>query len=267
MYSEALENQDFAVRLLRSHLQSGNLSHAYILTGQNSPKTELARAFAAALNCEKQKFFQECDCNPCRKFETENHPDVHLAGEDLKVKSIKMEEVRNIIEQASYKPYEGKWKVFILLQAGRLTPDASNALLKTLEEPPAHTLFILTAESKMQFLETIQSRCFEIRMKPGAQALSEISALSFSGKTWEDFFEEQAAAQKDELKQTFDGLMAFFRRQMEELPSNNADVRRLKALDLLVEAKEALESNVNPKLTLTRLAVHFRKLNPEKATV
>ncbi len=267
MYSEALETQDFAVRLLRAHLQNGNLAHSYMLTGQNSPKTELARAFAAGLNCEKQRYFQECDCNPCHKFETENHPDIHIYGEDLKVKSIKIDEVRNMIEQAGFKPYEGKWKVFILLQAGRLTPDASNALLKTLEEPPAHTLFILTAESKMQFLETIQSRCFEIRMRPGAAALSEISALTIADKKWEDFFEEQSAGHKEEIKTTIDGLMAFLRRQLAESPAPDADARRLKAIDYLIETKDALDANVNAKLAMTRLAVHFRRLNPEKAGV
>lgn len=262
-----LEMQDFAVRLLRSHIETGRLSHAYLFTGQNTPKAELALAFAAAVNCEKKRSFTDCDCGSCHKLANQNHPDVKVLGEDLKLKSIKIEEIRKAIEEASFKPYEAKWKVFIILQAGRMTADASNALLKTLEEPPPHTLFVLTGESKMQFLETIQSRCFELRLKPESAGMTEISVLSFSDKKWEDFFEEQAAGQKDEIKTTLDGLIGFLRRQIEQGSEAPAAVRRLKALDAVLETKDALDSNVNPKLAMTRLAAVFRRLSPEKAAV
>src|SRR5207248_272507 len=113
-----------------------------------------------------EKYFDDCVCASCRKSEAGSHPDLHVLGKDLKLKSIKIEEVRDAIADAALKPYEGKWKVFVVLEAGRLTADASNAFLKTLEEPPPHTVFILTVETKAGLLETIQSRGFEVRLKP-----------------------------------------------------------------------------------------------------
>ncbi len=264
MFSEKLERQDFAVRLLRSHLEQNRMSHAYLLTGANSPKDTLALALAAAANCLNGRMFGDCDCASCHKVSTGNHPDIEILGEDLKIKSIKIEEIRKLTGGAGLKPYEGKWKVFILQQAGRLTPDASNALLKTLEEPPEHTLLILTAESRSQLLETIQSRCFEIRLKPETFEFKEASLLSISGKSWEEYLGEQSESQRGDVKELLDGLMGLFRRQISENPAAAGNVRRLRALDLLLETKDAIDSNVNSKLALTRLAVHFHRLTPEK---
>lgn len=259
MFSEIAERQSFAASVLKNHAQSGRVSQAYLLTGQTGSKGELAQSFAAALNCLEKKYFRECECVSCHKMQTDNHPDYHVLGEDLKVKSIKIEEIRKAIEEASLRPYEGQWKVFVILQAGRMTPDASNAMLKTLEEPPERTVFILTAESKQEMLETIQSRCFEIRMKPEPVPVQEIGVLAFSGKTWEDFFEEHAAGERSEIKETLDGLMNFFRRQITEAQDQTLSLPRIKAVDYLLQTKDALDSNVNPKIALTRLAMQFRK--------
>ena len=259
MLSEIAERQSFAAKLLKNHAENGRVSQAYLLTGPTGSKGELAKSFAAVLNCLEKKYFQDCECVSCHKMLTDNHPDYHELGEDLKVKSIKIEEIRKAIEESSLKPYEGSWKVFVVLQAGRMTPDASNAILKTLEEPPARTVFILTAESKTELLETIQSRCFEIRLKPEYVPVQEIGILAFSGKTWEDFFEEQAGSERSEIKEVLDGLMTFFRRQLAEQGDSTLSLPRLKAVDLILETKEALDSNVNPKIALTRLAMKFRK--------
>lgn len=259
MSSEIAERQSFAAKLLKNHVQNGRVSQAYLLTGQTDSKGDLAKSFAAALNCLEGRAFQDCECVSCHKMLTDNHPDFHLLGEDVKVRSIKIEEVRKAIEESSLKPYEGKWKVFVILQAGRMTADASNAILKTLEEPPLHTVFILTAETKQEMLETIQSRCFEIRLKPEFVPVQEIGVLAFSGKTWEDFFEEHSASERSEIKDVLDGLMTFFRRQIAEQTDSELSLPRLKAVDFILETKEALDSNVNTKLALTRLAMKFRK--------
>src|SRR5438094_110690 len=127
MFSEKIEAQDFAVRVLKSHIQKNRLAHTYLITGEKeSGKGDLALAFAVALNCEAEQYFEPCSCNSCRKSEAGNHPDLHLLGQDLKIKTLKIEEVRNVIAGASLKPYEGKYKVFVLFDAGRLSQDASN---------------------------------------------------------------------------------------------------------------------------------------------
>lgn len=267
MFSEKIEAQDFAVRLLKSHIQKKRLAHTYLFTGQKQAgKEDVAIAFAHALNCEKGQYFEACDCNSCRKCEAGNHPDLHILGEDLKVKTLKIEEVRNVIAGASLKPYEGKYKVYVLLEAGRLSQDASNAFLKTLEEPPEHTVFILTVESKARMLDTIQSRSFEVRFKPlpvEAGGVDEI-ASEIRGKRWEDYFEELGKSPKDELKGTLAGLMEHFRKRMES-PMVDDSYPYVRALDYLLDAQGSLDENANQKLMLSRLAMGFKKIGIPEA--
>ncbi len=262
MFSEKIEAQDFAVKLLKSHIRNKRLAHTYLFTGQKqSGKEDVAIAFARALNCEKERYFEDCDCNPCRKAEAGNHPDLHILGEDLKVKTLKIEEVRNVIAGASLKPYEAKYKVFVLLEAGRLSPDASNAFLKTLEEPPEHTVFILTVETKARMLDTIQSRSFEVRFRPLAADRSEPDDIvsEIGGKPWEDYFEELGKISKDELKGTLAGLMEHFRKRMGS-PVIEDSYPYVRALDYLLDAQGSLDENANQKLLLSRLAMGFKKI-------
>ena len=277
MHSEKIAAQEFAVRLLESHIKNERFASTYLLTGQKeSGKEELALALAAALNCEKTIYFQACECGSCHKIEGGTHPDVRCSGEDPKMRSIKIEEIRDILNAASLKSYEGKWKVFIFYSAEKLTADASNALLKTLEEPPPRTLFILTAESRSAILETIQSRSFEIRLKPLArtedEAIDDAFLKDLSGKTWEDFFDEYAGSGREEIKGMIDSLMRCFRDQSqgrgEFLKTGWSFKAMVRALDLLTQTKEALDANTNQKLLLSRLAMRLRKLqSPQPARV
>ena len=265
MPAEKIEAQDFAVRLLKSHVRKERLSHTYLLTGeQNSGRTDLALAFAAAINCEKDRAFEDCDCTPCRKAAAGNYPDLHVFGRDPKIKTIKIEEVRGVIAAASLKPYEGKYKVFVLLDADRLRQEAANAFLKTLEEPPARTVFILMAETRAGLLDTIQSRSFEVRLKPlSSNAPPENNILSeIQGKRWEDYLEGLSKIEKDELKITLTSLMAHFRERMRSpLLEERESYRYVQAMDYLLDAQAALADNANQKLLLSRLAMGFRKIN------
>ena len=118
MSSEKLQAQEFAVRVLKSHIATKRLAHTYLLTGnKDSGKDEVALAFAAALNCSESHSFESCGCIPCKKVAEANHPDVKCLGEDAKARSIKIEEIRTMIGETWLKPYEGKWKVFILKNA------------------------------------------------------------------------------------------------------------------------------------------------------
>lgn len=261
MLSEKIEAQDFAVRLLKAHIENNRLSHTYLLTGEKgSGKEDLALAFAYALNCEAKNYFRDCSCNACRKAEAGNHPDLHVLGEDLKIKTLKIADVRNVIGDAALKPYEGRRKVFVLLEADRLSQDASNAFLKTLEEPPPHTVFILTVETKAGLLETIQSRSFEVRLKPLNADTPEVDeiAAEIRGKRWEDYFEELGKQPKDELKGTFASLMEFIRRRMNS-PLIEDTYPYVRALEYLLDAQAALDDNANQKLLLSRLAMGFKK--------
>jgi hypothetical protein len=138
--------------------------------------------------------------------------------------------------------------------------------LKTLEEPPEKTIFILLVENRANLLETIQSRAFEIRLRPldQGQALHEgLQEIQndLKGKRWEDFFEEYASSSRIELGEVFDHLMVHFRNQLKEQTSS---ARNLKAIDLLLESKEALEANGNQKLILSRLSMQLKQTVPER---
>ena len=267
MFSEKIEAQDFAVRLLKSHIQKKRLAHTYLFTGQKqSGKEEAAIAFARALNCQKERYFESCNCDSYRKAEAGNHPDLHILGEDLKVKTLKIEEVRNVIAGAALKPYEAKYKVFVLLEAGRLSPEASSAFLKTLEEPPEHTVFILTVETKARLLDTIKSRGFEVRFRPLGVDGSEVDEIvsGIRGKRWEDYFEELNKSPKDELRGTLAGLMEHFRKRMES-PVIEDPYPYVRALDYLLDAQGSLDENANQKLLLSRLAMGFKKIGTPEA--
>lgn len=254
------------MKVLRGHLKENRISHAYIFSGDaHSGKNDLALAFASALNCHEKKYFMECECNSCHKIQEKNHPDIHILGDDEDERSIKIEAIRESISKAALKPYEGKYKVFVLKDAERLTADASNAILKTLEEAPAHTVFVLLAETKSSLLETIQSRAFEIRLKPLEFQETTIPlgfASDLKSKTWEDVIEEGGQT-RDAIHKNLEILLVFFRQRVEGT-SGAAQEAYLEALDLLIESKDALEANANPKLVASRLAMQLRQALPQK---
>ncbi len=250
----------FSNPLLLSHLRTGRVAHTYLFSGpEGERKEKLALGFAQALNCLNQKAFEDCACLSCRKIDKGLHPDVRRFGEDEKSRSIKIEEVRQIIHEASLRPFEGSWKVFILEGSERLTLEAANALLKTLEEPPAHSVFILLVENKAHLLETIQSRSFEIRIPPTPEGKKgDRPSLPFFGeKGQEAFWKQLQGLSRNELQEALEELMVYFRE--ESVSSWERDRGKskvcLKALERVYRTKEALEANVNQKLSLTYLEI------------
>ena len=250
--------------LLAAHLKSGRIAHTYLFSGPaGEAKSRLILEFARALNCERNRFFETCDCPSCRKIENRAHPDVQWFEADAKTGALKIEEVRERLHQASLKPYEGKWKVFILENAENLTPDASNALLKTLEEPPEHTVFLLLVENKAHLLETVQSRAFHVRTSPmGEKDPGEDAVIQLlESKGWEAYFEELRGFSRAELGEGLETLLHYLLdRSVSEWDNSRENSRAyLKALEVAYEAREALDANANQKLTLTYLEVMIRK--------
>lgn len=251
--------------ILLAHLRTGRMAHTYLFSGpEGSPKNELVTGFARALNCEKKRFFEECDCLNCHKIEKRLHPDVHWLGEEEDARSIKIEEVRLLLHEATLKPFEGAWKVFILQGAERLTQEASNALLKTLEEPPEHSVFLLLVQTKAHLLETIQSRAFEIRVPPAAEKdLKEDPLIRLlEEKGWTAFFERLREAPRPKLEEELLRLLFHLRDRSasETAKSPVLSKRYLEAFDAVYETGEAVEANVNQKLALTHLEIQLGRL-------
>ncbi|MBO4692823.1 MAG: DNA polymerase III subunit delta' [Clostridia bacterium] len=140
-------------------LSSGRIPHAILIEGEaGCGKSELARFICKGIICRKNN--RPCgDCSGCRHFESGNHPDVLLVSPAKERKTVSVNQIREIIADAAILPQESDRKVFIIDPADIITPQAQNALLKVLEEPPESVVFILTAVSKNNLLSTIVSRC------------------------------------------------------------------------------------------------------------
>jgi DNA polymerase-3 subunit gamma/tau len=162
---EDLVGQDVVVRTLRNALSSGQIAHAYLFSGlRGVGKTTVARLLAKALNCEKGPTPEPCgECGACQDIAAGSSLDV-LEMDAASNRGI--DDVRELREVARVLPVRDRYRVFILDEAHQLSKDAFAALLKILEEPPAHVVFILASTEKDKFPATILSRCLQVDFRP-----------------------------------------------------------------------------------------------------
>lgn len=148
-------------------MKTGQVSHAYILEGEiGSGKKMLANAFAKALQCEGGQEESCGTCHSCMMADSNNHPDIIWVTHE-KPATISVADIRTQINgDIGIKPYSGKYKIYIVDQAEKMNEQAQNALLKTIEEPPAYAVIILLASNTGRFLPTILSRCITFSLKP-----------------------------------------------------------------------------------------------------
>jgi DNA polymerase-3 subunit gamma/tau len=150
--------QEHVTATLRNAIQHNRLAHAYLFAGPRGVgKTSAARILAKALNCEKDQSPNPCnECSCCNEIAEGRSIDVfEIDG----ASNRGIDEVRNLRENIQYAPARGKYKIYIIDEVHMLTPPAFNALLKTLEEPPSHVLFIFATTEPHKVLPTIVSRC------------------------------------------------------------------------------------------------------------
>ena len=142
--------------ILRRAVATDRLAHAYLFEGpEGIGKRLMALALVRAVFCESRT---GCgDCSPCRKVDHHNHPDLHIYQPDGQ--QIKIEQIRELQRELSFRPVEAGKKICLIDQADRMNPAAANALLKTLEEPSPDTLLILISARPEALLQTVRSRC------------------------------------------------------------------------------------------------------------
>ena len=164
---------DGAVDTLNRSLQAGRVAHSYLVSGPRQVgKMTLALDLCRAVNCLGEE--RPCgDCTQCRRIERSLHADVHVVGVGGSVSSgarakasIGIDQVREIQREAALKPFEGASRCFVFDGAERMTVEAANSLLKTLEEPPPQVLIILLAVQPDALLTTLVSRCRVLDLRP-----------------------------------------------------------------------------------------------------
>ena len=169
---DQMVGQEHVVRALTNALQSNRLHHAYLFTGTRGiGKTTVSRILAKSLNCTGADgqggiTAQPCGvCSACTQIDADRFID-YIELDAASNRSI--DEIRDLIERAAYKPAVGRFKVFMIDEAHQLTKDAFNALLKTLEEPPEYLKFVLATTDPEKMLPTVLSRCLQFNLRPMA---------------------------------------------------------------------------------------------------
>jgi len=189
-------------QLLQRSLERNRLAHGYLFAGNALQELEdMAGTLAKTVNCLAPTkragnglALDSCDqCDSCRRIDSYNHPDVLWIRPEMKSRVISIEQIRELMQMANLKPTVAEFKVGIIVAADRLTSQAANAFLKTLEEPPAKSILILLTTEPQRILETILSRCLRLGFAGDGRRFD-------AGQVaWVAAFSEAAAAGKEGL--------------------------------------------------------------------
>jgi len=182
-------DQKQPIQILTTFIKKGTIPHALLFTGiEGVGKLAAAMTFAMACNCivqvhngeKTQNITGPCNqCRSCKKINSGNHPDIILIKPSGQF--IKIAQIRSLHQTLAMKPYEARSRVVIISEARAMNPEAGNALLKVLEEPPDHTILILITIQKSDLLPTVVSRCRHIRFNPISQKILEALLIQEKG--------------------------------------------------------------------------------------
>ena len=212
---EEVVGQKHITSTLKNALKSGRIAHAFLFTGPRGVgKTTTARILAKSLNCENSKDFEPCnECTMCKSISNSQTMDIiEIDG----ASNRGIDEIRTLRESVKYAPTQGKYKVYIIDEVHMLTKESFNAFLKTLEEPPAHTIFIFATTDVHKVPLTIISRCqrFDFRriqldvIKSQLSMIAKEEGIEIDDKTLTTISKKADGALRD-AESYFDQVVAF----------------------------------------------------------
>lgn len=266
---EEVAGQRHIVTTLTNALSQNRLAHAYLFSGPSgNGKTSIAKLFAKAINCESDTDVICDQCQNCISTKEGSHPDII---EIDAASNNGVDEIRSLIEKVKYAPLNGKYKVYIIDEVHMLSLGAFNALLKTLEEPPAHVVFILATTEPHKIIPTIISRCQRYdftRVKEEDIFNNMINILQAENITYEDSAIELIATLADGgVRESLSILEQSIAYSIDELKVE--DIRRiygivtkeekLELLDLII--KQDMESTLNNLNAISDQGNNLERLN------
>ncbi len=240
-----LKNHHAIADPLRHSLERGRLAHAYLFTGvRGAGKEDVARTLAQALNCLEKENDACGKCDSCRRIATGNHPDIHWVRPESKSRRITVDQLREFERAVNLRAANARVKIGIIADAECLNEEASNAFLKTLEEPPAQTIIILLTAEPQRLLPTILSRCLRIGFGPVANSVSPYRAqvLPVLAK----FAEARGVAGAYQLLAALTGLLQQLKEQTKQTAEAEADLDRYDHVDAKLRGRmeEQLEARI-----------------------
>ena len=260
---------------VKAALERGRLAHALLFLGApGSGQLEAARELAKALFCMQKKKVTGCgECASCKLVDAGNHPDFRVFEPKDDARSMKVEEVRQMLTEANFKPFQASSKVFVIDHADTLSDVSQNTLLKTLEEPPGHMYFVLISYAAEKMLSTVRSRAQELRFTGETEEAEEDPKKEQAEQAVLDFLTgkrvpELGLTKREEVLPVLDGVIRELRGALlanvgagkgsgrpgiAEITERLSPDEIIAKIEKLAEFKEKMEQNVNVKLALSVL--------------
>lgn len=252
--------------------QNHKLPHALLLSGTtNADKHNFALRFAKLLLCQQNNFSEHaCDnCHACQLFNANTHPDLYQIMPEEKSKVIRIDQIRDLITQLNQTVQQGRYKIIIINPAEALHNAAVNALLKTLEEPTAQTLFLLITESPGLLPATIRSRCqniiFHETVTSAQQNQTEVyqrltNDLKSLGEDKADPIQLATQWAKDPIEEIIHSLTLIVINIIRSSSGNKNSQKLFLYLDQLYDLRKNIQINLNQQLLLENLFYTWNKL-------
>ena len=240
-----LKNHQAIADQLRNSLERGRLAHAYLFTGaRDAGKEDVARTLAQALNCLEKEHDACGKCDSCRRIATSNHPDIYWVRPESKSRRITVDQLREFERAVNLRAANARVKVGIVVDAECMNEEASNAFLKTLEEPPAQTVIILLTAEPQRLLPTILSRCLRIGFGPVAETVSPYREQLLPILT--RFADARGVAGAYQMLVALTGLLQQLKEQTRQTAEAEANLDRYDKLD--AKLKDRLEEQLEARI-------------------